>query len=112
MTSNSIVEKALYHLNNQLLALDKTVLIHWIPSHCGIFGNERADEVAKAGLLLNDSLWTYPSVSYSNQLIRQSTRDKFNQDWSQRSSSAYYYQFYPSINSQLSTIHKNLPFLF
>ena len=37
------LEKALYNLNALRIELQ------WIPSHCGIIGNEQADKMAKKG---------------------------------------------------------------
>ena len=34
-----------------LLCQEATVVLQWIPSHCGIHGNEEADTLAKAGTL-------------------------------------------------------------
>ncbi|KAJ4441440.1 hypothetical protein ANN_11295 [Periplaneta americana] len=34
---------------SQLISLNKRILFKWIPSHCGILGNENADALAKKG---------------------------------------------------------------
>ncbi|KAJ4439409.1 hypothetical protein ANN_07533 [Periplaneta americana] len=33
----------------KILSLDKRIVFQWIPSHCGILGNENADALAKKG---------------------------------------------------------------
>ncbi|KAJ4439622.1 hypothetical protein ANN_07750 [Periplaneta americana] len=45
---------------SQLLSLNKRILFQWIPSHCGILGNENADSLAKKG-----STATYRPVTKS-----------------------------------------------
>ena len=34
-----------------LLCQETAIVLQWIPSHCGIHGNEEADTLAKAGIL-------------------------------------------------------------
>ena len=38
-------------LIRNLTAQNKEIVLHWIPSHCGIVGNEMADNLAKKGTL-------------------------------------------------------------
>ena len=33
----------------QIQSLGKTIILQWIPAHCGIQGNEKADILAKKG---------------------------------------------------------------
>ncbi|GFU36230.1 uncharacterized protein LOC103524116 [Nephila pilipes] len=44
----------------------KTIVLQWIPSHCGIPGNEKADGLAKKGCLVNQA--PYNLVSYKSAL--------------------------------------------
>ncbi|GIX76613.1 RNase H domain-containing protein [Caerostris darwini] len=37
-----------YHLEN-LASLKKTIVVQWVPAHCGVPGNEKADFLAKRG---------------------------------------------------------------
>ncbi|KAJ4435641.1 hypothetical protein ANN_18257, partial [Periplaneta americana] len=75
---------------SQLISLNKRIVFQWIPSHCGILGNENADALAKkAALLLTDLLLnlhitlkrfiisTYLDFNKQN-LITQSQGKKWN----------------------------------
>ncbi|KAJ4427692.1 hypothetical protein ANN_25341 [Periplaneta americana] len=46
---------------SQLISLNKRIVFQWLPSHCGILGNENADALAKKG-----STATYRPVTKSN----------------------------------------------
>ncbi|KAJ4431508.1 hypothetical protein ANN_20106 [Periplaneta americana] len=48
---------------SQLISLNKRIVFQWIPSHCGILGNENADALAKKG-----STATYRPVTKSDPL--------------------------------------------
>ncbi|GIY27267.1 hypothetical protein CDAR_455761 [Caerostris darwini] len=37
-----------YHLEN-LASLEKTIILQWVPAHCGVPGNEKADFLPKRG---------------------------------------------------------------
>ncbi|KAJ4447107.1 hypothetical protein ANN_09107 [Periplaneta americana] len=62
---------------SQLITLNKRIVFQWIPSHCGILGNENADALAKKG-----SIATYRPVTkstyYSVKRFIKSTYLDFN----------------------------------
>ncbi|KAJ4446817.1 hypothetical protein ANN_13515 [Periplaneta americana] len=62
---------------SQLISLNKRIVFQWIPSHCGILGNENADALAKKG-----STATYRPVTkstyYSVKRFIKSTYLDFN----------------------------------
>ncbi|KAJ4452169.1 hypothetical protein ANN_03687 [Periplaneta americana] len=62
---------------SQLISLNKRIVFQWIPSHCGILGNENVDALAKKG-----STATYRPVSkstyYSVKRFIKSTYLDFN----------------------------------
>ncbi|KAJ4445303.1 hypothetical protein ANN_07108 [Periplaneta americana] len=62
---------------SQLISLNKRIVFQWIPSHCGILGNENADALAKKG-----STATYRPVTkstyYSVKRLIKSTYLDFN----------------------------------
>ena len=47
------INRKLVEINNLLRTLNRKVIIQWIPSHSGIFGNEIADQLAKDGARRN-----------------------------------------------------------
>ena len=50
-TCRAVIESNLVQLNDQLAAHHISIIIHWIPSHSNIHGNDIADELAKAALV-------------------------------------------------------------
>ena len=59
----------------QLLLLECTVALQWIPAHCGIPGNERADRLAKSGSqqLQPMSTFTYQEAKPFSETARNVT---------------------------------------
>ncbi|GFV35645.1 uncharacterized protein LOC103524116 [Trichonephila clavipes] len=55
-------------LINSFLCTGREVVLQWIPSHCGIHGNEQADKLAKRGL---DTASTLPSDASSKRQATQ-----------------------------------------
>ncbi|KAJ4427610.1 hypothetical protein ANN_25258 [Periplaneta americana] len=58
---------------SQLISLNKRIVFQWIPSHCGILGNENADALAKKG-----SRPVTKSTYYSVKRFIKSTYLDFN----------------------------------
>ena len=46
-----VKDEWLLRVKDTLTRINSQVTIMWIPSHCGIEGNERADQLANAGAL-------------------------------------------------------------
>ena len=69
---------SLYH---QIVENGSDIIMIWIPGHCGILGNDKADRLAKAAIYSDRSLEF--RVGYQEYLptLRQSLRDYFNQLW-------------------------------
>ena len=69
-------------LNNLVstgLCMKHTVILQWIPSHCGIHGNETADTLAKEGTTYaqNDRSTTYSEVK---KIIKAKQQNLFKQN--------------------------------
>ena len=66
---------------NQLLAEVESVsdrlVLQWIPGHCHIKGNEKADSLAKEGSAMNKSRWTCLEKNSKPKSGLQSTKDGF-----------------------------------
>jgi RNase H len=65
----------------QLAKLHTHIHIHWCPSHCGIYGNELADHLAKKGL---DSpiISQYPtSISYIRRMAKEAIITRWKASW-------------------------------
>ena len=76
---NSIVISIL-KLIAEINELDKIILFCWIPSHCGIPGNERADRAAKDALNQDITPMLIPFVD-KIPFIKLAIRQSWQQDW-------------------------------
>ena len=72
---------AVYKLKEDLLHLPEkcTTVLQWIPAHCGIPGNERADRLAKSG-----SKHQQPNVPSTYQEVKTLLRNKRTREWKRR----------------------------
>lgn len=71
----------------QCKSIGLTVNFAWIPSHCGILGNIRADKLANEAVECGD---IFPYKNYTHDLIALSKiylRDSWGEDWDRSSSS-------------------------
>ena len=60
----------------QHLCTHDTVVLQWIPAHCGILGNKQADGLAKAGSMQDE-----PEVELSFQEAKTLLKHKSRSDW-------------------------------
>ena len=79
-TSRAVIESNFLALDQVFVSRQCSIIVHWVPSHCNINGNDVADEMAKAALSrpLID-IFPYPSCSYSKSKINQSIQSEYNQ---------------------------------
>ncbi|KAJ8707149.1 hypothetical protein PYW08_002157 [Mythimna loreyi] len=90
------------HIRNKLfdcVVKGFSVVFVWIPSHCGIKGNEKADRLANEAVVCGD---TVPFKNYCQDLAtlpRHYLRDSWDKVWAESSCSKGKYYF--SIQSQI-----------
>ena len=94
-----------------LLDLNSSVLLIWIPSHCGHPGNELADRLANKGSKLGDHLAvpldTAPCARRS--AAKQAIAMKWNLEWSASTNSSTTKKFFPSTLSFLPLANSIIP---
>ncbi|XP_074112183.1 uncharacterized protein LOC141535918 [Cotesia typhae] len=86
MTSIIVNSKLTYECIEALeqLAATNYVKLVWVPSHCGIHGNEMADQLAKQGANPSSGLPTCPTPvppSYINGYLEGYTSNRFTNLW-------------------------------
>ncbi|XP_074111456.1 uncharacterized protein LOC141535431 [Cotesia typhae] len=86
MTSIIVNSKLTYECIEALeqLAATNQVKLVWVPSHCGIHGNEMADQLAKQGAHSSSGLPTCPTPvppSYINGYLEGYTSNRFTNLW-------------------------------
>ena len=69
---------SLYH---QLTVNGSDIIIMWIPGHCHILGNEKADRLAKAAVYSDQTLELQVGYQEFFPILRQKLREYFNQLW-------------------------------
>ncbi|XP_054706520.1 uncharacterized protein LOC129216334 [Uloborus diversus] len=79
-------------LLNRLARNNKTVVLQWIPAHCGIQGNEMADFLAKKGASVFQR--TNPKLPFSNikSLIKRIFKDTFHEELKNRNSNKPWFE--------------------
>ncbi|CAK1584821.1 unnamed protein product [Parnassius mnemosyne] len=77
----------------------KQVELYWIKAHCGIQGNERADELAKQAAIKNKQSPAYDKfpLSYAKRLIRNTTLQIWQRKYEQATTSSITKKFFPNI---------------
>jgi hypothetical protein len=75
----TIYTKLLAKLVDSLVGIQ--VIVAWVPSHQGIFGNEVVDKLAKQALGQTRARQSYISTSYLSRLLKQTIKAKWQLSW-------------------------------
>ena len=85
----------------EIVVAGSHVVVHWVPSHCGIEGNERADALAKAGALEGGedvidakALLPYGTVK---SCIRQACLKQWQHFWDHGEDGRHLHQLKPEV---------------
>ena len=71
------IQKKLLDLNNS----DREIIFQWIPSHCGVPGNERADSIAKFAINFQPKPLNFISMSSAKALIHTHIKNIWIKTW-------------------------------
>ena len=71
-------------LKHHEIASSKTIIYCWIPSHIGIYGNEKADKKAKESLHLEETVFKIPFNNFK-PFINKYVFDKWQTIWNEAS---------------------------
>ena len=69
--SRQELQKEIQHLTHQIITKGTDLTMHWIPSHCGIAGNEMADRAAKMAATIGTPMNLGLSLSEITAKLRQ-----------------------------------------
>ena len=72
----------------QLSQLQKKIVLQWIPSHCGITGNERADGLAKRGTEIMQTAMRKTSYYTAATIIHNAINNEHHKNITNRTQSS------------------------
>ena len=83
----------------QLSCQGVQVTISWIPSHVGIRGNERVDDLAKEALLLSHVNFPIaPDISDLDVILREQIKREWQTQWDMSLKGRFYYALEPKVS--------------
>ena len=98
--------KEIQQLNKEITQNNNSVQFTWIPSHCGLQGNEIVDTIAKQSL--NDAITTQIpyTIESHNKEIRKYTKHIWQNQWNTHNNTIYY-QIQPQVQYACQLYSKN-----
>ena len=95
----------------QELASQYQVTIRWVRAHCGVYGNEIADRLAKQGTVGEKiPLYTFPKPkSYVNKVINDNINEQWNATWANSDKYVQTKKFIPRLKPKMSEAIMKLP---
>ena len=95
--SSKQIEDLLQICNNTSLKYGINITLQWIPGHCGIYGNEKADALAKLG---SNMAQKDETVSYSTakSLAKEYSKSSWRNSWIQNDKGRALFKHQPAPN--------------
>ncbi|XP_073811046.1 uncharacterized protein [Musca autumnalis] len=106
LRSHSIKSAAALHCRKALEALRSIVTLCWVPGHCDIEGNEKADEMARRGSESNDIEFDNsikPPLCHFMRLLEQAYREKAGQIWNNEPGCKVSKAIWPNLSKRKTT---------
>ncbi|XP_062552008.1 uncharacterized protein LOC134217255 [Armigeres subalbatus] len=100
------VKHSAYLLNGIRTALSAlsqrsyTITMAWVPSHCSIPGNEKADSLAKVGAMEGDIYDRKITFDEFFTLVRQETLNSWQQKWTNGELGRWLYSIRPQVSKR------------
>ena len=94
---NASIRSLTLEIDNFIKDFDQEITLQWIPSHCNIPGNERADTLAKKGASLEQPNRPV-SQKTAKQIIRSNTKLEWYNQWALSDKGRVVFQYMPKPN--------------
>ena len=98
-TVAKIAEKLL-----ELLCLDINVKLRWCPAHCGIPGNEKADELAKKAVTSNELVSSHINLNILIRIKKDEMVKSQQYYWERNNTGRFTYSLIPKISEDVLTL--------
>lgn len=85
--------------SDSLSSIEALITFVWIPSHCKIPGNEKADSLAKVGAQEGELFDRQISYDEFYKLVRQSTLSSWQNDWDNGDLGRWLHSIIPNVSS-------------
>lgn len=89
------------------MAPDKDICFQWIPSHCGLQGNEKADEVAKIATNMHPVPSRELTLTSCMAASHRTLRHRWVEKWNDEPTGRHLYSLLKEPNN--TNIYRNLP---
>ena len=87
-----LIEELLSNCHNTSIKFNINITLQWIPGHCGIFGNEQADALAKLGSNM-PQINKETSFNTAKSLAKKYSKQTWKAQWAQNDTGRTLYKF-------------------